>query len=295
MQKKKDGFEGQKAIVIPRKILGKYCMTDPVIADLYVTDIGYYPKAKHHYRERENGAGQHILIYCLEGKGHATIDGHQISIHPGEFILIPAGTDHIYQADQTTPWTICWIHFMGELAGRMVSTFIHKNQDAYKSTVYFQPNRNNMFSDMYANLEMGYSHDSLCYTSLCFKYFLASFLYRDNFNRYEKQHVGDIVDASIEFMKKNMHQQLSLIELAQAVHLSVSHYSFLFRKKTGFSPIEHFNHLKVQKACQYLLFTDLRVKEIADKLGMEDQYYFSRMFSKVMGMSPAAYRVKRIS
>ena len=65
--------------------------------------------------------------------------------------------------------------------------------------------------------------------------------------------------------------------------------------KTGFSPIEYFNHLKVQKACQYLLFTDLRVKEIADKLGIEDPYYFSRMFSKLMGMSPGTYRTKRIN
>ena len=53
--------------------------------------------------------------------------------------------------------------------------------------------------------------------------------------------------------------------------------------------------LKVQKACQYLLFTDLRIKEIANKLGIEDQYYFSRMFTKIMGMSPVAYRIKRIN
>lgn len=295
MQKKKDGFEGQKAIVIPRKILDKYCQEDPLINDLFVTDIGYYPKAKHHYREREGGAGQHILIYCLEGKGHVMISGQQMEICPGEFFLIPAGVDHIYQADQTMPWTICWIHFTGKLAEKMVRKFIQKNQNVYKSAVYFQPGRNHVFSDMYANLEMGYSNDLLCYTNICFKYYLASFLYQENFNRHDKQHVGDTIDRSIEYMKKCMHLPLSLIELADEAHLSVSHYSFLFRKKTGFSPIEHFNHLKVQKACQYLLFTDLRVKEIADKLGIEDPYYFSRMFSKIMGMSPAAYRVKRIN
>ena len=83
--------------------------------------------------------------------------------------------------------------------------------------------------------------------------------------------------------------------MAKWVNLSGSHFSFIFKKKTGFSPIEYFNHLKVQKACQYLLFTDLRVKEIADKLGIEDPYYFSRMFTKLMGMSPGTYRTKRIN
>ncbi len=54
-----------------------------------------------------------------------------------------------------------------------------------------------------------------------------------------------------------------------------------------------FNHLKTQKACQYLQFTDLRVNEIADRLGIEDPYYFSRMFTKIVGVSPNKYRGKR--
>jgi len=88
---------------------------------------------------------------------------------------------------------------------------------------------------------------------------------------------------------------LTLKEIAEGVNLSGSHFSFIFRKKTGFSPIEYFNHLKVQKASQFLLFTDLRIKEIADKLGIKDPYYFTRMFTKLMGVSPATYRTKRVS
>jgi len=50
--------------------------------------------------------------------------------------------------------------------------------------------------------------------------------------------------------------------------------------------MEYFNHLKVQKACQYLLFTSLRVKEISFKLGIEDAYYFSGLFTNVIDVSP---------
>ena len=69
MVRKKEGFQGQKAIVIPRKILSRLCAHNNVIGNMYITDIGYYPKAKFHYRERLHGADQHILIYCLEGRG----------------------------------------------------------------------------------------------------------------------------------------------------------------------------------------------------------------------------------
>jgi YesN/AraC family two-component response regulator len=57
--------------------------------------------------------------------------------------------------------------------------------------------------------------------------------------------------------------------------------------------MEYFNQLKIQKACQYLLYTELRIQEIADKLGIADPFYFSRMFSKLMGMSPQQYRGRK--
>jgi len=70
----------------------------------------------------------------------------------------------------------------------------------------------------------------------------------------------------------------------------VSYFSTIFRERTGYAPVEYFNHLKVQKACQYLLLPDITIKETAQKLGMDDPYYFSRMFSKLMGISPKEYR-----
>jgi AraC-like DNA-binding protein len=73
----------------------------------------------------------------------------------------------------------------------------------------------------------------------------------------------------------------------------VSHYSSLFKKKTGFSPIDYFNHLKIQKACQYLQFTQLRIREIALKVGISDPLYFSRLFTQTMGYSPKEYRQHR--
>ena len=49
--KKKEGFQGQKAVVIPRKILTAFHKKNSLNQPLYITDIGYYPKAKYHYRE----------------------------------------------------------------------------------------------------------------------------------------------------------------------------------------------------------------------------------------------------
>lgn len=294
MLRKKEGFEGQRAIILPRRILAKYCGTNNLISGAYITDIGYYPKARHHYRKRMDGIDQNILIYCLEGQGMVKIKKEEYELNPGDFILIPAGIAHQYAADETNPWTIYWVHFKGPIATHIISSFLKKN-GSFKDTTNYQDSRIQLFEDIYSNLEMGYSTDNLCYVNLCLPHFLTSFIFDANYNIADKKRSDDTINRSINFMQKNLDKMLTLKSLAESVHLSASHFSFLFRKKTGFSPIEHFNHLKVQKACQYLLFTDLRIKEIADKLGIEDQYYFSRMFTKIMGMSPVAYRIKRIS
>src|SRR5688500_1993942 len=109
--KKKDGFEGQRAIVIPPTILASFCDKHPVVKQLYVTDIGYYPNAKHHHRHRLRGTEGNIIIYCVSGKGKARIEKQTYPVTAGEFILLPAKKAHEYSADEGSPWTIYWVHF----------------------------------------------------------------------------------------------------------------------------------------------------------------------------------------
>jgi AraC-like DNA-binding protein len=294
MLRKKEGFAGQRAVVLPRKILTGFCMNNPLIEWLYITDIGYYPKAQYHFRQRVHGSEQHILIYCVEGKGKAHVMKKDYELGPGSFIIIPAGEQHNYAASEENSWTIYWVHFKGSASERLVTTLLQKINN-YQGSVEFQAKRLGLFEEMYTCLERGYGNDNLCYANICLYHYISSFIYPDKFGLSEKKPDEDAVELSINYMQQNISRLLSLEDIARSVNFSASHYSALFRKKTGFAPIEYFNHLKVQKACQFLLYTELRVNEIADKLGMEDPYYFSRMFSKLMGISPNEYRAKRSS
>ena len=78
-------------------------------------------------------------------------------------------------------------------------------------------------------------------------------------------------------MKTNIDKQLSVEEIAREFHYSPSHYTALFKKKTGLSPIDYFIRIKIHYACQLLSQRELIIKEIADKVGYEDPYYFSRI------------------
>jgi AraC-like DNA-binding protein len=289
---KRDGFDGQRAIVLPKSIINKYCEGNELINRAYVTDIGYYPRAKYHFRKRLQGAEQNILIYCIEGSGSVTIKSTKYRVASGDYFVIPRGTPHSYETEEKNPWTIYWCHFKGEQSDELVKRIYHKS-GSFKCCVDFTQERINIFNQIYSYLEQGYSYENLSFSNLLLLYFLSSFVFNEKFKSNFLEKTNNIIERSIYFMQNNIDASLSLEDLAKHVNCSSSHYCSLFKKTTGFPPIEYFNHLKIQKACQYLQFTELRISEIAFKIGIEDPYYFSRLFTKTMGFSPKEYRSAR--
>jgi AraC-like DNA-binding protein/uncharacterized RmlC-like cupin family protein len=289
--RKKEGFEGQRAITLPKKILYAQCETNAVIKDAYITDIGYYPKAKYHYRKRPYGVDQNILIYCVEGSGRVKIADHSYSINAGDFFIIPSNTPHSYAASEELAWTIYWLHYKGKRSDA-ISASILAGLKSHKGVIAYNSKREALFEEIYSNLERGYSNENILYANMCLWHLMASFQFDNKFDNTIPGKASDVSSIAIDFMQQQLSKTLTLAQIAMAVNLSVSHFAALFHKKTGFAPIEYFNHLKIQKACQYLQFTEHRIKEIASNIGIEDGYYFSRLFKKLMGVSPVEYRKK---
>ena len=289
--KKKEGFEGQKAIVLPHSVI-RMLEKNPMTAPIHITDIGYYPRAQYHYRERQHGCKQHILIFCVGGKGWFKLNNRKYDVLPENFFLIPSGTPHSYGADYDEPWSIYWIHFKGSLSVHVSKKLAGINQ-IYPTKSDASDERLQLFEEIYQTLDKGYSIDNLQYSSMCLWHFLSSFLFINHFKNflYEKEH--DFIDQVIDFLKSNLSKNYKLKEISEEFGFSASHFSYLFRNRTGYAPLEYFSILKIQRACQYLDLTGLRIKEIAAALGYDDPYYFSRVFHKIMNMSPVDYRQKQ--
>jgi YesN/AraC family two-component response regulator len=226
----------------------------------------------------------------VKGSGWAKIGDKKYTLSAGDFVLLPANTPHEYGADEQNPWTIYWMHFKGTNSADFVDMMLKRMGD-HVASISFQEKRLQLFEEIYTSLERGYSIDNICYASLSLQYFLGSCSFDNNFMAIDEK--TDSISLCVNYLQKHIDKPLSLNDIASAVNLSVSHFASIFKKNTGFSIIEYFNHLKTQKACQYLQFTDLRINEIADRLGIEDPYYFSRMFTKIVGTSPNKYRSRK--
>lgn len=73
---KEEGLRKGKMFVLPTESFQDY-VEHPLIRGLYLTDVGYYPRAKGHFRERKEGIEEYILLYCTEGRGTVLVDGKE--------------------------------------------------------------------------------------------------------------------------------------------------------------------------------------------------------------------------
>ncbi|RYE59113.1 MAG: AraC family transcriptional regulator [Sphingobacteriales bacterium] len=291
LTKRRDGFEGQRLLVVPKKVISNFLKTDPVTKQVFITDIGYYPRASNHYVERSHGISQNILIYCTDGYGWLEVDHKRIEVSPSQLITIPANAPHRYAAHPDKPWTIYWVHFKGEIATFVVDLVLRNSKNA-RPYLSFSEDRIKLFQHICDNLEYGYSEDNLRYVNMAFSHFLTSLIYGEKLYKGDTDVEKDMITRTIEFMNSHVEQKFRLSEFSEFAQLSGSHFSAIFKIKTGYSPVEYFNQLKIQKACHYLSFTDHSIKAIAKNLGINDQYYFTRVFTRLTGNSPSEYRKK---
>lgn len=290
----KNGFKGERSLIMPEMIL-KLAQEDPVLKNLHITDIGYYPHATYHYRERTSPIDQYVLIYCVKGSGRYSVNGKQYEVKANQYFILPAMTPHAYASNNDDPWTIYWIHFRGNLAryyadGTEAPITVTSNISSRIA------DRNEIFEDIFLTLSDGYTIENLRYTTSLLHFYLGSLRYLPLYRKFHKRAIENeeqthaITNAALKYMEENIERQITLQDLAQYTGYSASHFSAIFKSNTGHSPLSYFNILKIKKACELLDTTDMKINQISCKVGIDDSYYFSRLFTKTIGISPKKYR-----
>lgn len=88
MAKIKEGFKGERFISLPENLLEEYSK-DPLIGNLYLRKIGYFPQVKYHYIQKDQGCNYSMLIYCTDGEGWYQIHGEKHLLKKDEYIILP--------------------------------------------------------------------------------------------------------------------------------------------------------------------------------------------------------------
>ncbi|MCH5175250.1 MAG: AraC family transcriptional regulator [Prevotellaceae bacterium] len=290
--KRKHGFSGERLITLPPMVVEQE-IADPLVSSLYVTDIGYYPHAEGHFCQRNEPIAEHVLIYCVDGMGWYEVEGKRHTMTANHFFVLPAGKSHTYGADEDNPWTIYWVHFSGSHATIYASGALQPQEirPNMRSRINY---RNQIFEEIFNTLYNGCSQESLRYVSSLLHYYLASMRYINSYRQAEERSDSDsTVSAAIHYMQENIEKRLTLQDLAKYTGYSPTHFSALFKQQIGDSPLGYFNRLKIDASCQMLSETDMYINQICHKVGIPDCYYFSRLFHRIVGVTPRQYRLRQ--
>lgn len=100
------------------------------------------------------------------------------------------------------------------------------------------------------------------------------------------------IQPAIDLLEANYQEALDLEDIAKAVHMSVSRLAHLFKECTGQPPIEYLIGLRINHAKRLLLTTGDNCAQICYRVGFNNQSYFTRMFKRLVGMTPRQFRLK---
>ena len=271
----------------------KWCETElPLLDMLRVFACGLFVEAHGHSWER-SAHNEGILIYCAGGTGSYWQDDLHLEINAGDLLYCPPNTHHGYTADATQPWTIYWIH----LSGSMLPAY-----EKLLGLVDDGPVRH-----------IGI-HDAIIaeFTRLIIRHPLTKnsadwFCIQSNaiaiLGRIAElpRNIADITAAygpiqkSIALMNASLDQSFDLMRFAAEAGCGRRHFIRQFRRVTGLPPGEWFTRQKMQRACGLLTLPNIRINEVASRLGYTDALYFSRVFKRSMGVAPESYRLSQTS
>lgn len=272
----------------------RYVIPDPVIRglsrhpltrDLYPLAFGHYRRAAGHHMHREHH-NDDLLIHCTEGEAYLSVEDEPCPIRAGDLVLIPAGAAHRYTAAPENPWTIHWVHYAGPLTEHF-REHMGFTEGTYVQHIGRQPRLLVDFNGLLSVRQTGFRTPGLVHVANRLRQLLAAVPLSVGEAGQAQQPDLDIIH---NFMREHLDERITLNQLADLTGLSPAHFATRYRALTGVSPIQHFLHLKVEQACQLLDTTDHSFTQISSLLGYDDNYYFSRLFKKVMGQSPTDYR-----
>lgn len=99
-----------------------------------------------------------------------------------------------------------------------------------------------------------------------------------------------IIEQAMRYIRDNYSRDLSVANIAAQVNLSERHFSRLFRRKVGRSPLQSLTESRMDAAAQLLLDAGTPIKEVAQRAGYPDVRYFTTVFRRYHGITPARFR-----
>lgn len=241
-------------------------------------------------------ANHHKLIYISGGRGSIIISGKKYPIKEGTLLYL-ADIKGSYTMKLEEPIHLLSVLFTYAKVERQEGNW-NISESGYKLPLQPIQELQDFYGveEWFKKLTFSWKEKLPGYEFIT-KTYLQELLYAIVLNKKNKEkNYGNSlkVERVIAYMQENKYQKLTLKELSDFMNLSAYYLSKIFKESTGYSIIDYFNKMKIDEAKAMLAEGNIKIKEIAKKLGFSDEFYFSRIFKKTEGVSPSEFCNKNV-
>lgn len=251
----------------------------------YVYNCGSFRVTSEYEINREAGFCP-LLMIVMDGSLKLEYEKEIYSVSSSEIVLLDQYHPHHYWCEDSC--SFLFFHFNGKDTSSLVKHLLEVNGSPVFSCPQFGQIAETFSQTyrtlIYHNLKVERELSIMVYEILC-QLENNEQMYVHNIEHYSKS-----VGQAISYFQQHVHENVTLTEICDVVHLSPYYFTRLFKKETGYTPVSYLSNLKISLAKLMLRTTNITITQIADSLGYSSDASFINAFKLRTQTTPAAYR-----
>lgn len=259
---------------------------------LLITAAGQYRMENTYvYKtERPEGRGDYQLYYVASGKAHFFFNGEEKIVEKGNMVIFRPNEPQFYDIYAKDAPETYWVHFTGS----DVDSLLEYYQMPKKDNVFFSgtsPDYQWLFRQIIQELQLQRAnYEDMLKINLRHIFLMI--------NRYLKEgkKVGsemlDEIEKATHYFNENYNRKIVIEQYAEEHLMTPAWFIHNFKQVTQMTPMQYIVFLRINNAKYLLDNTRYNITQIANAVGYDNSLYFSRLFTKHVGISPSEYRKK---
>lgn len=227
------------------------------------------------------------LIYCLEyvieGKGIVIENNHMFEAEAGDVYFLKKGANQHYYCAKNEKWVKIWFNMNGRLIDNLLKAY-----ELEDTVLIKQLDLSRFFYEIIAlSQQKPVRYRELFEHAGLVVHQMLMLIYNSQF----KLTKGNTLPFEIKrYLESSLEENINMSTVSNMFYCSVSQLNRVFKQEFHVTPYDYLLHLRLDVSKHLLKHTNMKVKEISDKLQFADEHYFSSFFKKKIGMTPSQFR-----
>lgn len=226
----------------------------------------------------------YLAFFIHRGTFYVEQYGKKMIYRQGEVGVLSLMDAHRYYSDPEDVTHLLWFHFRGSGIRDLMEHLIRNHAVPFQSSL---PELEDSFLELFQLTSAG-CHETELSSHI---YGLLMKIFREYSPDLSKEeNLPREMKEILSYMEENLCAGVSLEQLCTHIHMGQSHFSHMFKRYFGISPMQYYKSRRMEHACLLLREHPGSVDEISALLGYLDSGYFRKSFKNFFGITPAAYR-----